>query len=57
VLFLAVSTSQRIHREGLALAAVSLFLFVCAFLLSVGLVLTGYTLVDVIAWLVRATGG
>jgi hypothetical protein len=56
-----MNTSQRIsphhHREGWALAAVSLFLFGCAFLLTIALLLGGYALVDVWVLFVRVTGG
>jgi hypothetical protein len=48
----SVSISQRLnrvfHRPSLALAAVSLILFACAFLLTIGLILAGYTLIDVV---------
>jgi hypothetical protein len=44
------------RREGLALAAIALILVVCATLLTIGLLLAGYTLVDLTAWFVRAAG-
>jgi hypothetical protein len=48
--------SLQLHREGLALAAVSLALFACAFLLTIGLLLAGYSLVDITEWFIRITG-
>ena len=38
------------HRQSLALAAVSVFLFVCAFLLTVGLMVSGYLLLRAIGF-------
>jgi hypothetical protein len=44
-------------REIRALTAIALVLVVCAALLTIGLLLGGYTLVDLTSWFVRATGG
>jgi hypothetical protein len=49
-------TSQRLSRvfqqQSVVLAAVSVFLFICAFLLTVGLVLSGYLLIRAIGFLI-----
>jgi hypothetical protein len=45
------------RRGSVALAAIALLLFVGAALLTIGLLLAGYTLVDLTSWFVRATGG
>ena len=42
--------SRIFHRPSLALAAVSVFLFVCAFLLTIGLVVSGYLLLRIIGF-------
>ena len=42
--------SHIFHRQSLALAAVSVFLFVCAFLLTVGLMVSGYLLLRAIGF-------
>jgi hypothetical protein len=43
------------HRQGFALAMIPLALFACAVLLTLGLVLAGYSLVDVTEWFIRVT--
>jgi len=45
------------HREGRALAGISLVLVVCAALLTIGLLLAGFALVDLTSWFVRVAGG
>jgi hypothetical protein len=54
-----MSTPQNhfFRRESRALIVIALVLFACAALLTIGLILAGYTLVDVAAWFVRVTGG
>jgi hypothetical protein len=47
--------SLHVPRVGLVLAAVSLALLACAFLLTIGLLLAGYSLVDIAEWFVRVT--
>ena len=49
--------SSRFHREGFALATISMALFVGAVLLTIGFAIAGYSLVDLTEWFVRVTRG
>jgi len=51
------SPNPLFRRQGGALAAIALVLVVGAALLTIGLMLAGYALVDLTSWFFRVTGG